>query len=203
MTEKMNEKELLEDLSKVQSDLDIFREKLKTFGESLESYFNDVVITPPAPKLEKRFDYWNKANLVLNKSPNPEFVIKDIFFTKDGKVWPNQGLFELSDWAFREYIQGFYFPEIGGSHHMFGCVLDKDNNFVKDIRITFTNHLFTKKKLPGNSGWANEPTYDNFNPEHTRGVTKMLLDNVEADELVGLGKYYGWRVSTFVVWQEV
>ncbi|MCB0046151.1 MAG: M23 family metallopeptidase [Caldilineaceae bacterium] len=179
---------------------------------------------PAAPPIERRttewFDHYNMQIATLAQRPdNPDaggdtvYVLRDVFTTYLGSWEPSNETGSIPQWARDAYLSG-QFLEAGADHHLFGAVLDRDGNLIKDTPLRFWSDGFDKLadgsyegyltiRTKSDSGWANNPMGpgSSYVPERGERGPWCWAPEGAAEVMCGGGLPARHHLSTFAVWQ--
>lgn len=178
------------------------------------------------PTIERRIsewvDHYNMQIKSLDQRPdNPDpdsdvvYEIKDVFTTYMGSWEPSDQPGSVPQWARDDYLTA-EFLEAGADHHLFGAVIGRDGQFIKNMPVTYWSDGFDRlgdpeydgyihEKTKESSGWANMfmASGSSFVPERGESGPWCWMPDGASEVMCGGGLPANHHLSTFVVWQEV
>lgn len=182
-------------------------------AEYLTAYYEkDPQIPPPRPQPERRLsDAFAHMNMHIEEdSDAPEFVIKDVFTTRDGNWDSHTDIYDVPEWARADYLKPYgasdWFDDAGADHNLFARVED-ENGDALDIEIMFwsgpsEDEIVRRHTGAKGSGWQNIPIFNSFSPERGEMGAWRWGPSAESEIIAGGGLPNNLHVSTFVVWRK-
>jgi hypothetical protein len=141
----------------------------------------------------------NEMNVVINEN-GKHYEVVDVWTTIDGQWYVSESKWSIPQWAVDEYAVA---GELGGAHHFFVRILDKEGLVDFDATVAYQNSgYYDDRKIQAKDGFANIPYYNVFYPDQGQSggweVGPVLSGGPEYLVQCG-GLPYGLHVTTFAV----